>query len=174
MSFDVSVEHLLQEEGGLVNHPKDPGGITKYGISLKAYPKFGAEGIKKLTKEIASTLYYTDYWTPSLCGILPPAVACMQLDTAVNMGVGSSIKILQQCLSLTADGIAGKRTLQGVQHVRNMTDTELADLIRKYAQYRMAEYRRRRNFETFGKGWFTRTKRVRDFSISMLGGNKRG
>ena len=32
------IAHTLQEEGGLVDHPKDPGGITNFGVSLKAYP----------------------------------------------------------------------------------------------------------------------------------------
>jgi lysozyme family protein len=33
--FEKAFEEVLYWEGGYVNHPKDPGGCTKYGISQK-------------------------------------------------------------------------------------------------------------------------------------------
>lgn len=38
MTFDKAFEKLIGHEGGYVNHPDDPGGGTKYGISKRAYP----------------------------------------------------------------------------------------------------------------------------------------
>ena len=38
MSFETVVHMVLEHEGGYVNHPSDPGGETKYGISKRAYP----------------------------------------------------------------------------------------------------------------------------------------
>ena len=36
--FDAAFKALIDHEGGYVNHPKDPGGETKFGISKRSYP----------------------------------------------------------------------------------------------------------------------------------------
>ena len=36
--FHRCIDPILAEEGGLSNHPDDPGGLTKYGISQRSYP----------------------------------------------------------------------------------------------------------------------------------------
>ena len=33
--FDVVIERVLAHEGGYVNHPKDPGGATNFGITQR-------------------------------------------------------------------------------------------------------------------------------------------
>ncbi len=37
-NFTTCIEHVLAADGGLVNHPKDPGGVTKFGISQPLTP----------------------------------------------------------------------------------------------------------------------------------------
>ena len=53
MNFDKSVLILFSWEGGLVNNPKDPGGVTNFGISQRSYPKLN---ISTLTKDQASEI----------------------------------------------------------------------------------------------------------------------
>ena len=36
--FQRCIELILAEEGGLANHRRDPGGLTKYGIFQRATP----------------------------------------------------------------------------------------------------------------------------------------
>jgi lysozyme family protein len=36
-SFDAALARLLAHEGGYSNHPSDPGGPTKYGITIHDY-----------------------------------------------------------------------------------------------------------------------------------------
>lgn len=36
--FLKAFEKIIYHEGGYVNHPSDPGGATKYGISKHSYP----------------------------------------------------------------------------------------------------------------------------------------
>ena len=35
MNFERAFEKLLGHEGGFVDHPKDPGGATRYGITQR-------------------------------------------------------------------------------------------------------------------------------------------
>ena len=39
-NFDHSLEMLLHHEGGFVNHPKDPGGVTNLGVTKKVFEKW--------------------------------------------------------------------------------------------------------------------------------------
>jgi len=52
--FDEIIEVVLKHEGGLVDDPDDPGGLTNLGISQRAYPN---EDIRGLTVERAKELY---------------------------------------------------------------------------------------------------------------------
>ncbi|HHV62978.1 MAG TPA: hypothetical protein GXX51_10120 [Firmicutes bacterium] len=47
----------MTHEGGLPEDPRDPGGITKFGISLRSYPSLGADGIRNLTHDQAIAIY---------------------------------------------------------------------------------------------------------------------
>jgi lysozyme family protein len=80
--FHSIIPFIIEHEGGYVNHPNDPGGETKYGISKRAYPYLN---IKDITLQDAVRIYYEDYWEDSWNKLGFPLAACM-LDTAVNMG----------------------------------------------------------------------------------------
>ena len=81
MSFSKVIKMVLEHEGGYVNHPSDPGGETKYGISKRAYPEVN---IAELTEEDAEELYFNDYWSRIKGEELPAGVACVVMDYAVN------------------------------------------------------------------------------------------
>lgn len=77
---------------GYVNHPKDPGGETKYGISKKSYPDLD---IKALTLEEAMAIYLRDYWMASEADKLDWPLNCVHFDAAVNQGVGMARRFLR-------------------------------------------------------------------------------
>ncbi|MBK8639281.1 MAG: hypothetical protein IPN92_13770 [Chromatiaceae bacterium] len=54
-TFPDCIAHVLAAEGGLVNDPRDPGGVTKFGISQRAYP---ALNIRGLTPDDAKANFY--------------------------------------------------------------------------------------------------------------------
>ena len=54
-NFPDCIAHVLAAEGGLVNDPKDPGGVTKFGISQRSYP---ALDIRALSLENAKANVY--------------------------------------------------------------------------------------------------------------------
>lgn len=108
MSFDTAFEIVIGHEGGLVDNPADPGGLTKFGISQRAYP---GEDIRNLTLERAKDLYRSDYWTPIKGDQLPQALALCLFDMAVNAGVSQAVRTLQKAIDVPVDGILGPGTL---------------------------------------------------------------
>jgi lysozyme family protein len=109
-NFDVAVAYLIENEtggradGGLTT---DQGGLTKWGISQKAYPDLD---IKNLTRENAVALYRKDYWL--FDAVKSDRIATKLLDLYANME-HNGIKCVQWALGyltagpVIADGIWG-------------------------------------------------------------------
>ena len=103
VKFDDIIEKVLEHEGGIVDDPKDAGGLTNMGISQRAYPD---EDIRGLTVERAKELYKRDYWDRYRTGDLPDRLRHIYVDMCINMGGGRAIKILQEaCNSKNAEKI---------------------------------------------------------------------
>jgi lysozyme family protein len=150
--FKTALDLILKHEGGYVNHPEDPGGETKYGISKRAYPDVD---IKNLTPEQAGEIYYKDYWCKVQCDSLPEPVALMVFDAAVNMGVRRAAKQLQKAASATPDGVVGPMTIKAV---RDAYRTSEEDFLQALYDKRQSFYERLKTFKTFGRGWTRRNK----------------
>lgn len=145
--FDDALRFVLAQEGGLVDHADDPGGLTKWGISQRVYP---GEDIRSLTRQRAGEIYRRDYWDKVRGDDLPGPVAFLAFDFAVNAGVSRATRTLQTCLAVTADGIIGPVTLAAAERVPDtlfILDFTLAKL-RHYASLP--------SFNTFGRGWTRR------------------
>lgn len=130
--FHRCIDIILDEEGGLVDHPKDPGGLTKYGISQRSYP---ALDIRQLTRADAIAIYQRDYWVRVKGDQLPSGLDLMVVDMAINAGVPRAIRILQRILGVTDDGIIGPFTLRALTHYPTI------QLINSYAADRLDYYR---------------------------------
>lgn len=154
MSFKKAVEIVLHHEGGLVDDPKDRGGLTNFGISQRAYPEVD---IKALTKRSASDIYKRDYWNKSSCQHLPDSVAILVFDTAVNMGNSRAAKFLQECSNCTMDGIIGDNTIRAVHRAYDGSEEAFLD---QYVDLRLKHYQRLDTFERFGRGWTRRANEV--------------
>lgn len=164
MMFEIAVSLILKLEGGLVDHPRDPGGITNHGISLRAHPYIGREGIKTLTKDKAKKIYFKHYWEPIKGDHLPPELAVCVFDGAVNQGVVASAKILQSVVGATVDGVIGPKTLSAVTANYYLKGN---DLILDFMSQRMMRYVRTDGFGEFGRGWTKRVLHVCQFSAAL-------
>lgn len=89
-SYPNAFNFVIGAEGKLTDDPNDPGGLTKYGISHRAYPD---KDIRNLTLADAEAIYKADYWDKCLCDTLPYPLDVAVFDTAVNMGVGKAKEI---------------------------------------------------------------------------------
>jgi uncharacterized protein (TIGR02594 family) len=161
--FDTALAHVLEMEGGWTDDPVDPGGPTNLGITLATYAAHknltlastNAETLKAELRALplatARDIYFAHYWKPCFAAQLPPALALMHFDAAVNHGVGGAAKLLQQALGVTIDGEIGPETLAAARS--NPLDWSLDT----YAALRLERYRSLPHFWRFGRGW---TRRV--------------
>lgn len=88
------IEFVLKWEGGYKNDSSDPGGETNWGISKRAYPNLD---IKALTREGAIYLYRKDYWEMIGADSMPPHLALVAMNAAVNCGVSRANSWVDQC-----------------------------------------------------------------------------
>ncbi|MDG4550749.1 MAG: glycosyl hydrolase 108 family protein [Candidatus Contendobacter sp.] len=154
--FHRCIEIILIEEGGLVNHPRDPGKLTKFGISQRSYPDID---ITALTREQAIGIYQRDYWEPIHGGSLPVGLDLLLLDTAANMGATTAVLLLQEAVGVTMDGIIGPVTLARARQT-------MPDVLREFCALRAWHYEINRNEDVFGKGWFRRLFHMYDTAVS--------
>jgi lysozyme family protein len=166
-NWQKSFEMMLESEGGYVNHPSDPGGMTNLGVTKRVWEEWvGRESNEKemrsLTPEMVAPLYKRKFWDACKCDELPTGVDYLVFDFAVNAGPGRSAKILQTAVGVPADGGIGPITLAAVKA------QDPTELIQKFSDAKEAFYRSLNTFETFGKGWLNRVAAVKIKASSML------
>ena len=145
--FDQCFEKLIAHEGGVSENPKDPGGLTNYGISQRAYPNLD---IRSLTLAEVKQLYKRDYWDRAQCDQLPSQLSYLVFDAAVNSGIGQSIRFLQRAVGTADDGVMGVITLSAIKRL----DTE--SLCARFIGQRLDFMTKLSTFDVFGKGWSRR------------------
>lgn len=150
-NFEKAFTLLIGEEGGYVNHPRDPGGETKYGIAKRYHPHVD---IKALTLDGAKAIYWEQYWMPSGAALLPWPIAFVLFDAVVNMGLHTATQLLQEALGEVPDGKRGPRTNAALYAQRN--DPEL---VVRFQAERAIYYAENANFDAFGRGWLRRVIR---------------
>ena len=166
-NFNAALQHMLRHEGGYVNHPKDPGGMTNLGVTARVWSDWvGHEASEKemreLTPEKVAPLYKRKYWDAVKGDDLPSGVDYCVFDCAVNSGPGRAAKILQDVVGVKPDGGIGPLTLAAVKAM------DPIELISKYADKRLQFWQSLSTFETFGKGWTRRGNEVKDEALKMV------
>ena len=117
-NFDRALALLLVSEGGYVNNPRDPGGATKYGITIATLRNYRGrsvtvDDVRQLTADEAGQIYHRNYWSPVRGDLLPAGVDYAVFDFAVNSGPRKAAEMLQECLSVTVDSDIGPVTWRG-------------------------------------------------------------
>lgn len=161
-------------EGGLVDNPNDPGGITNHGISLRfassvgdlngdGRPDLDVDGdgdidpddIRKLTPEQATDVFRFYFWRLLRCDELPSGLALLTFDAGINQGRGPAITMLQQALGIKADGKLGPVTMEAAAAAAGRPA-----FITEYVARRTHRYATTKNFDSFGLGWMRRIARM--------------
>jgi lysozyme family protein len=158
-NFELCLSHLLQHEGGYVNHPQDPGGRTNLGVTQTVWEDWidrsvSEDEMKALTPSKVAPLYQELYWDRIKADKLPSGVDYLVFDAAVNSGVSRAAKWLQTTVGAVADGAIGEQTLKQVLLTNPLM------VIDKYTAIRLEFLKGRSTWPTFGKGWERRVKEV--------------
>ncbi len=155
-ALDRAWRFISHEEGGsrITNDPGDPGGLTRWGVSQRAYPH---EDIRNMTEELAKFLFARDYWKPCQCDSLPERVALAVADSAFNQGVKTACVLLQEALKVEPDGVIGFKTLAAAKA------RDEGDLLNDFISRRLLRYAK--GNEKYRRGWFLRVLRLKDAAI---------
>lgn len=168
-NFDKCLEMLLHHEGGFVNHPKDPGGMTNLGVTKAVYDAWtGKESseaeMRALTPADVAPIYRKNYWDKVRGDDLPSGVDWCAFDWAVNSGSKRPAKAIQKSVGAKQDGAIGPMTLQAV------ANEEPDKIIEAVYHTRQRFYERLSTFETFGRGWTRRNKETLEAALEMMNG----
>ena len=154
--FEAAVKFVLETEGGLVDDPRDTGGLTNFGISIKAFPNVD---IRNLTAATAADIYKNEYWDHCKCDQLPGPVAVLVFDAAVNQGAGAAVRMLQAALGVGVDGVIGTKTLAAARK------KDAKGLAAEVVAQRMVTYAKNPNFALYGLGWSRRLARAHQVAL---------
>ncbi len=174
-NFNLAIGHVLEHEGGYVNHPSDPGGATKYGISLRYLQKRGdmlgdfdgdgdidVDDIRSMTVPMAKATYEAGFWNPNKLGTIKSQIVATKIfDMCVNMGSKQAWKITQRAIGamgtpLIDDGVVGPNTLSAVNELVNR-DYDLLITIRELQRaFYTRIMRKKPKLQAFLLGWYRR------------------
>ena len=175
---------IVAREGGYVNDPDDPGGATKYGVTIHTMRRLGldltADGkvdeadVRVLTKARAVSIFVEHYFRRPKIDQLPEVLHATVFDMYVNSGA-NAVKILQRLLgdmriSVAADGVIGPLTIAATKKGLEAAPRHFTDaygIARRNYYYDLAD--RRANSRKYARrrdggkgGWITRAEEFID------------
>lgn len=163
--FATCLAFVLAREGLFSNNPADPGGATMKGITQRTYDAYRlSKGLPKLYVSNISDaevqdIYRSEYWTPVHCDQVPVGVDLCLFDFGVNAGQGTSVRILQQALGITPDGLNGPMTIAAAKGANpKMLANRMLDLRAAYYRDIVAKHPDQAIFKT---GWLARVDALR-------------
>ena len=169
-NFNNCLNLVLHHEGGYVNHPKDPGGMTNMGVTKRVYEEWVGYAVSEHTmqnlKEAdVAPIYKKNYWDRLKCDQLPEGLDLCVFDFGVNAGTGRAAKYLQMLIGATKDGAIGPKTLALVDEYVSLHG--VPEAIDDYQDNRQKYYEKLKTFETFGRGWTRRNTETTEAALRM-------
>jgi lysozyme family protein len=168
-NFRTALAHVLVSEGGWADHPRDPGGATMKGVTLRTYRRFFGqektrEDLRNIPDPELEQIYAQGYWNKCRCDDLCPGVDLTVFDGAVNSGPGASVRWLQAAVGTGQDGVIGQITLARV------VETDPIDLVHRVCDLRITFLHGLSTWPDFGRGWRRRVERLRSAAVAMAQG----
>ena len=167
--FESAMDAVAVWEGGWSDHKSDPGGLTRWGWTLKTLiakaidvngdGRVNGQDLADMTKAEARALYRVHFWDAIAGDVLPGPLAMLVFNSAINQGPGRAAKFLQGAVGAKADGAIGPRTLDAVA---DHWDADPIAVMREFLTRQMLHYTSLAIFATFGRGW---TRRTMDFAL---------
>jgi lysozyme family protein len=111
-----AIAQVIIDEGGLVDDPSDPGGLTNHGFALNRNPDLTAAEIRAMTVPQATDRYLAKWWQPYRWEDLPIPIALKVFNLAIPDGPESAIRALQRACwaagrKVAENGVLGDGTV---------------------------------------------------------------
>jgi uncharacterized protein (TIGR02594 family) len=176
-AFAHALDHVLEMEGGFTDDPHDPGGPTNLGITLAVFAAWREttlsaanrarliRDLKAIDRDTVHAIYRSRYWDAAHCEVMPEPIAFMHFDAAVNHGVGTAIRCLQEALGVAVDGEFGAETRSAASNM------PLSTTLDAYAAIRERRYRALPHFWRFGRGSLRRVDITRTRAAALDNSN---
>ncbi|WP_415184559.1 holin-associated N-acetylmuramidase [Phaeovulum sp.] len=157
-SVQEIAKEIVAREGGFVNDPADPGGATKYGVTLGTLKRLGLDlthdgrvteaDVRALTRAKAQEIFVRHYFEAPGLGGLPAPLQASVFDMYVNSGA-NAVRVLQVLLGemghdLQADGVLGPLTYRAAHAAMAAAPDHLVDaygIARRNYYYSLADAR---------------------------------
>ena len=170
--FKHCLEIILHHEGGYVNHPKDPGGMTNLGVTKRVYESWVGKEVNEsdmraLTADDVAPIYEKNYWDNVKGNDLPGGLDLCVFDFGVNAGPGRAAKYLQTMIGTVADGGIGPNTLLALGNYVE-EEGDVTQVIKDYQEKRQSYYEGLSTFATFGKGWTRRVEETTEEALKIV------
>lgn len=172
-NFPKALKATLKHEGGFVNHPRDPGGMTNLGVTKKTYEDWvlhpvSEQIMRRLTVDHVKALYKVKYWDAVKGDDLPVGMDYCVFDFGVNSGPKRAARFLQALVGVEQDGVIGPRTLSALkQHIKAVG---VEGTIGAYQDRRLAFLKALPHWDAFGRGWSRRVLEVEKTAQEMARG----
>lgn len=182
-----ALKHFSKWEGGLTDDPRDPGGITNFGLDLRDLQDFAKkqenrdflerigiilpitrETIINLTRDQSHAYYKYTRWQRPRAWEFGPLVAIAFFDHATNGGVSASTKILQRTLCFAeedVDGIPGPMTRRAI--LQQPQRVFALDVIAARRGWYISLADKRPDLRWALKGWLNRTDDLRKTLVAL-------
>ncbi len=172
-AYEAGLAWILRAEKGFVNNPRDPGGATNMGISLRTIVnlrdvdgqlQFDVDGdgdvdardveLLAARPDLVEEHYHTEYWRPAGCDLIVWPHSLFVFDCAVHSGPRVAIVTAQRALRVSADGKVGPETATAAARM------DPAEFAARFVAERVELFRaivaRRPDQAEFFRGWVAR------------------
>ncbi|MEZ5779376.1 MAG: holin-associated N-acetylmuramidase [Paracoccaceae bacterium] len=149
---------IVAREGGYVSDPDDPGGATKYGVTIHTMRRLGLDltgdqkvteaDVRSLTRDRAEEIFVEHYYRRPRIHELPETLQPSVFDMYVHAG-SNAVKILQRLLiemgqNVGVDGVIGPVTVAAARRAADDAPGLIADaygIARRNYYYSLADER---------------------------------
>ena len=178
-NWKKAIKFLLDNEKGYSNHESDPGGPTRYGISLSFLKKSGIDinqdsyvngkDIIHLTKSQAEKLYQTHWWDKYSYDEIPGYLIPIKIfDFSVLMGPSRAHKLFQKAINdlvscpIEVDGIIGPITISKIREIliEGAEMCLLNQYIKQTIDFFESIVKKDTNLNVFLSGWINRAQKL--------------
>jgi lysozyme family protein len=140
-SVQQIAEEIVTREGGWSKDAADPGGATKYGVTIHTMRRLGIDkdgdgkvtvnDVKQLTRADAVAIFIKHYFQKPRLAELPEDIQASVFDMYVNAGA-NAVKILQRLIRdmgipVSVDGVVGPKTIEAAHKAEEQAQGLLSD-----------------------------------------------